>query len=238
MAPVLALLPSPLLGPVVWRPVARQLCRQGWSVAEVRPADVAPSSPQDALRTFLAALPDDQELVLLPHSNAGLFVPALAAERRVIGYVFADAGLPAFGVGGLLGAAGRVPMAAPRLHAFLAQRADEAGLLPPWTHWWGDEVGAVFPSAEVREQVERQQQRLPLSYFADWLPVPAGWADRPGAYLAFGDGYAAERAAAVARGWPVTTLAGEHLHLLVDPQQVATEIVGLLGKMGIRQPRR
>jgi hypothetical protein len=115
-----------------------------------------------------------------------------------------------------------------RVHDYLAAKTDPDGLLPPWTDWWDEDISALFPSVEVREQVEREQPRLPLSYFATLMTVPPGWDTRPGAYLAFGDAYAPELADATARGWPVRTLPGEHLHMLIDPAQVATEITTLL----------
>jgi hypothetical protein len=223
--PFLCLLPSPLLGPAVWRPVAQQLSEDGWSVAEVGQASVAPRGPDDVLDSFLAAVPTDQDVVLVPHSNAGLYVPALVNERRVIAYVFVDAGLPA--------RAGRVPLAPAPFYDFLVQKADESGMLPPWTHWWDEDISDLFPSVEAREQVEREQQRLPLTYFRASLPVPQGWDDKPGAYIAFGDTYATDRAEAAARGWRVTTLPGEHLHTLVDPEQVAAELGALLAQLGI-----
>lgn len=171
------------------------------------------------LGTYLAAIPDDRDVVLIPHSNAGLFVPALAAARRAVGYVFADAGLP--------GEVDRVPMIPAEFRDMLAGMADGAGMLPPWTQWWaGEDLSALFPSARARELVEAEQVRLPLSYFAESVSVPPGWPDRPGAYLAFGETYAADRAAAAARGWPVMTLAGQHLHMVVDPAGVAAAIVG------------
>lgn len=94
MEPVLALLPSPLLGPAIWRPVGRRLSEAGWSVVEVPHASVTPRSADDVLRSFLAVLPTDRDVVLVPHSNAGLYVPRLTAHRRVVAYVFVDAGLP------------------------------------------------------------------------------------------------------------------------------------------------
>lgn len=222
MAPVLALLPSPLLGPVVWQPVAASLTAQGWQVVTGTVGRTgAPRTPQDVLDAFLAALPDDQELVLVPHSNAGLYVPAVAARRRVVGCVFVDALVPP--------RHGRVPIAPPEVLDALRAKADVDGVLPPWTGWWAeDEVAALFPDEGVRRQVEREQQRLPLSYFEGSLAVPAGWAERPGAYLAFGDTYARDRAEASRRAWPVVTLPGRHLHMLVEPEQVAAQIDALV----------
>ena len=39
--------------------------------------------------------------------------------------------------------------------------------------------------------------------------------------------------AAEARGWPVTTLAGQHLHTIVAPEQVAAAIDALFRRLGI-----
>ena len=90
-------------------------------------------------------------------------------------------------------------------------------------------MAALFPSAESRAEVEQEQQRLPLSYFTDALSVPQGWDKRPGAYVAFGDTYAADREAAAQRGWPVRTLPAGHLRQLHDPDQVAVTVLALLG---------
>ncbi|MDT4988306.1 MAG: hypothetical protein QOI74_2400 [Micromonosporaceae bacterium] len=227
MGAVLALLPSPLLGPATWQPVKNRLVARGWPVVTPAVAPVAPRLPDDVLRAYLAVLPSDRDLVLIAHSNAGMYVPALTTSRRVVGYVFVDAGLP---VG-----AGRVPLAPPNVLDFLRGRADADGLLPPWSSWWDDEsVTRLFPDAQVRGQVEREQHRLPLSYFVDSVSLPAGWDDRPGAYLAFGDTYVADREEAGRRGWPVVTLFGRHLHMLVDPRRVAAEMDTLLAMIGVR----
>jgi hypothetical protein len=230
MDAVLCLLPSPLLGPACWRPVSDVLSDRGFAVALGGRGSVrAPRTGADALTAYLAAIPPDRDVVLVPHSNAGLFVPSLAAARQVAGYVFVDAGLPLDGVD-------RMPMIPPEFYEMLAGKADGDGLLPPWAQWWDeDSMSELFPDAVTRAAVEREERRLPLSYFAETVPVPPGWADRPGAYLAFGDTYAAERSAAGALGWVVTTLVGEHLHMLVDPVEVARAITDLIaGLPGLR----
>jgi hypothetical protein len=60
------------------------------------------------------------------------------------------------------------------------------------------------------------------------MTIPSGWDTRPGAYLAFGEAYAPELADAKGRGWPTRILPAEHLHMLIDPAQVAAEITALL----------
>lgn len=226
MDAVVCLLPSPLLGPACWRPVGGVLSERGFAVALGGPVSGnAPRTGADALASYLAAIPADRDVVLVPHSNAGLFVPSLSVRRRIAGYVFVDAGLP-------LDGADRVPMIPPEFYQMLAGKVDGDGLLPPWTQWWDeDSVSELFPDAGTRAEVEREESRLPLSYFAETVPVPSGWAERPAAYLAFGDTYAAERAAAATRGWPVATLVGEHLHMLVEPVEVADAITDLIDRL-------
>ena len=131
-----------------------------------------------------------------------------------------------------LSSAGTTTLAPPDLLEHLRGLADDAGLLPPWTAWW-DDVGDLFPDGATRREVEQGQPRLPLAYLESELSVPAEWAARPQAYLAFGDTYAEETAAARRHGWPVTVVTGGHLHQLHDPAGVADEIIRLLGLLGV-----
>ena len=162
------------------------------------------------------------DVVLVPHSNAGLHAPRLADRIGARGVVYVDAALPGDGP--------ETTLAPPRFLAFLEELADADGLLPPWTRWWDDTHG-LFPDDATRAAVEAEQPRLPLSYFTGRVPVPDGWADRPSAYLAFGDTYAEEISFALASGWPVTALPGRHLHQLVDPPGVAAAITVLVDRL-------
>jgi hypothetical protein len=217
---VLCLLGSPLLPPAVWHPVAELLRANGWQVAEASSSGRAPSSFDDALASFLAAVPNDRDVILIPHSNAGLYVPALTADRRVAGYVFVDAVLPP--------SSGQVPMVPPDLYDFLKDKTDPDGVLPRWTQWWDEDISGLFPDADVQAEIERAEPRLPLSYFHGPARIPTSWDSRPGAYLSFGDTYGTEFADAASRGWPVRTIEGGHLHMLVNPAQVAAELAALM----------
>ena len=120
-------------------------------------------------------------------------------------------------------------MAPAGLLELLRGLTDPDGMLPPWSRWWpAESLAGLFPDEATRTAVERQQPRLPLSYFTARLPVPAGWAGRPSAYLAFGDTYADETALARERGWPVRVVPGRHLHLLHDPEAVASAVLDLV----------
>ncbi|HYF72576.1 MAG TPA: hypothetical protein VD864_07130, partial [Nocardioides sp.] len=162
------------------------------------------------------------DVVLVPHSNAGLHAPRLAERIGARGTVYVDAALPAGGPD--------TALAPPRFLRFLQGLADADGVLPPWTQWW-DEVDELFPDAATRAAVEAEQPRLPLSYFTGRVAVPAGWSDRPSAYVAFGDTYAEEISLALAHGWPLTTLPGRHLHQLVAPAEVAAAITDLADRL-------
>jgi len=218
----LALLCSPLLGPSVWRPVADALRDLGESTL-VAGVVGRVEQPADVVRGLLDELPEGEPLVLVPHSNAGLYVAALAVERDVGGVVFVDAGLPADRA--------TTPTAPAGFRDHLAGLADPDGLLPPWTRWWPD-VDDLFPDTVTRQRVESEQRRLPIGYFDGVVPSPTEWQQLPAAYLAFGESYAEERDEAQRRGWPVETLTGEHLHMLVDPPGVAAAVVRLANRLG------
>ena len=218
-------LPSPLLGPAVWEPVADVLGQRGWftTVAPVAPGILSASDVQDM---FDEALKCIEEPVLVAHSNAGLFVPWLTGRHRITAGVFVDAGFPS--------APGPVAISPPWFYDSLRDKADDSGFLPPWTDWWGSsDFRSLVPGSRLRAAVSKEAQCLPLSYFRGTVPVPAGWDELPCGYLAFGDTYAEERQVAVDRGWPVRTIAGRHLHMLVDPETVATSIVDLLERLGV-----
>jgi hypothetical protein len=222
------LLGSPLLGPRVWAPLAAELVRRGRPVSVAQPSGRV-ETPADVLRAFLEAVPSGEPAILVPHSNAGLYVAQVAAAVRVRGVVFVDAGLPT--------SAPCAPTAPDWLREHLAGLADALGVLPPWTEWWPEpDVTALFPDAVTRRVVEAQEPRLPLAYFDAEVPTPPGWEQLPAAYLAFGDTYADERAEAVRRAWPVSTLPGGHLHMLVDPTGVADALTGLADRWATGAP--
>jgi hypothetical protein len=226
---VVALMGSPLLGPAVWSSTAAALKESGWPVSVIPALAPAPRSPRQVLEHVVEHLPADRPVVVIVHSNAGLYVPALGSRRRVVGSVFVDAALPP--------AAGDVPMAPPQMQPVLRDMADADGLLPPWTQWWAeDELQSLFPDAATRTEVEAEQQRIPLEYFTATLQVPEGWHLRPAAYLSFSDAYDRQRDQAAAWGWPVSTLTGTHLHSLADPEGTAAAIADLLRRLGLPRP--
>ena len=174
MAASLVLIHSPSVGPRTWQPVAHRLAELGWEAAVPSLLHVADEGPPfwpqvvEAVRAGLGTAEHGQGVVLVAHSNAGLFLPVITATLpgQVRGCIFVDAALPP--------ASGAVPVAPPELLAVLRNKAS-GGLLPRWTDWWDEaEVAPLFPDQATRRSVTEEQPRLPLSYYEASVPVPAG----------------------------------------------------------------
>jgi hypothetical protein len=224
------LIHSPSVGPSTWTPVADVLAADGYGVVVPSLRGVADAQPPfwpavvEAVRA--AVPPGDRPLVLVAHSNAGLFIPVIrrGLDRPVAASVFVDASLPA--------GSGSTPVAREEFLGFLRARVEADGRLPRWTDWWDDEdVTPLFPDERTREVVVADQSRLPLSYYEQHVPVPAGWADHRCGYLRFSAAYDAEAARARADGWAVADLPGEHLHQTVEPV-ATTDLIRHLAAAG------
>ncbi|MDI6106075.1 alpha/beta hydrolase [Actinoplanes sp. NEAU-A12] len=167
----------------------------------------------------IGELETGRAVVLVAHSNAGLFVPAIveASPRPVAGCLFVDAALPS--------PDGPTPVAPAELLDFLRPKVT-GGRLPQWTDWWDDsDIAPMFPDAQTRAAVSAEQPRLPLSYYEATVRSPAGWDDRPCGYLLFGPPYEPVADEAARRGWSVEHVPGLHLHQLVDPESVTARIL-------------
>lgn len=211
----ITVLPSPLLGPATYRPLAAALADAGHETAV---AKVSGRSVPEVLAAFAAQAAGGD--VLVPHSNAGRFAGALgdSVAAEPVRTIYMDATLPEQppGVG---------------LERLLRTMADEDGVLPGWTDWWPtEEVDALLPGP-WRTTVEAEQGRWPLDFLLrDPEPV-VDWKARPSAFLGFGETYGSERRTAEALGWPVRVLDGTHLHHLHDPAGVAAAVDELLHRL-------
>jgi len=99
-----------------------------------------------AVTARLARTDLGQPLVLVAHSNAGVFVPVIECglARPVACSIFADATVPAAG--------GQTPTAPEEFLPFLRRLAGPDGRLPRWTDWWDErEVARMFPPAGPRD---------------------------------------------------------------------------------------
>jgi pimeloyl-ACP methyl ester carboxylesterase len=218
MGPALLLIHSPFLGPATWQSTARALQGRHRRVhvpsllaVATSPAPYWPAGVESIVRSAA-----DEPVVLVAHSNAGLYVPAVveALDEQARGVVFVDAALPS---------AGHYTN-----RDFLRTLATADGMLPPWTSWWDEvDVDALFPGAQVRAEVEAEQPRMPLAYYDHLPPAPHEWTMPSVGYIWFGEPYDKGAAEATLRGWPTVHLPGNHLHMLTDPNAVATAVVDM-----------
>ncbi|MEV5556512.1 alpha/beta hydrolase [Nonomuraea wenchangensis] len=227
METTFVLVHSPSVGPSTWAPVAESLERRGHAVVVPDLTGISVGGPPYWPRVVAAvrdAVADSSvgdagpgsPLVLVVHSNAGFFLPVIkeGLGERVVACVFTDAHIPP--------PAGLVRVAEEEFLPFLRGLAGPDGVLPRWTDWWDEEdVAAMLPDPAVRARMTAGQPRLPLDYYTQSVPVPAGWDEVRCSFLWFGPPYDGIAEEAGRRGWPVTRLPGLHLHQLVDPEAVA-----------------
>ncbi|MBE1491275.1 alpha/beta fold hydrolase [Plantactinospora soyae] len=223
--PLVVLVHSPSVGPATWQPVATELRASGRDVAVPSLLEVGAGDPPywprvvDAVRDELSGIAPDRPVVLVAHSNAGLFIPVIRAGlvQPVVASVFVDAALPA--------TSGSTAVVPPDRLDALRALAGPDGRLPRWTDWFDEvDVAPMFPDPATRRAVTDEQPRLPLAYYQHPVPVTPGWDDHPCGYLRFSPAYEQPAAEAAGRGWPVLTVPGRHLHQLVDPGAVGSAI--------------
>jgi len=203
----------PLLGPAVLQPLAAELRQRGREVAvpDLRSAvATAPGWPQRWISAAAAAGPAE---VVVGFSEAGIVLPAVAAAVGARRAVWLDAVLPA----------GAWPDDVRELTAPLVRD----GRIADWTTWWGpDAMTGLLPDERLRAAVLAEGHELPADFYDVAVPVPDRWPDDDVRYVHLSPAYAAEAAAARARGWTVVgDGAGEHLDVANDPARVA-DLIG------------
>lgn len=215
---------SPLTGPDVWSLVAVELRAAGRTALTPSLVDSGGLRPywQDHAESVgeeLAELDPVRAVVLVAHSGAGQLLPAAAqaSGRRVSGYVFVDAGLPAPGRSRLDG-----------MPEELRWHLERGGRFPEWTH--GD-LAHVLPDPARRRRLLAQLQPRGMDFFGEELPIVPDWPDAPCAYLLFSPYYRAAAEEARLLGWPCQELPAGHFHMLVDPAGVATAITCLAARI-------
>ena len=215
---------SPLVGPGTWGPVAAELGRRGRLVA-------VPVLGPDALPDWrpwvgevcgvVRAMPG--KVIVAGHSGGGILLPLVATEARgeVGCLLFVDSDVPCRD--------GVTPVVPEGFRKTLSGLAGEDGLLPPWPAWWADDVMRdLIPDDQGRAAIAAEAQALPLAYFDERIPSPAGWDQVPCGYLQLSEAYVEAAAEARGRGWPVESIDGaQHMHPVVAPGEVAKAMLRL-----------
>jgi hypothetical protein len=223
----LALIHSPLVGPSSWRPAAAALHALGEAAIAVDYGGVgAPDWYGGAASRIAAALPGDQPVVLVLHSGAGGFAPALpgALGSRLAGFLFVDAAMP---YPGRCWFDTAPPALAGRVRALAKD-----GMLPPWDTWFGrGGIDALIPDAASRAAFRADLPRLPLAYLEATAPAGDAWRQVPAGFLQLSDAYAAEADEAEALGWIVRREPLRHLAMLTHADRLAAILAEMAGEL-------
>jgi hypothetical protein len=219
----LALLHSPLLGPLTWR-----------AVGDLLPDAEIPVWPRlstlgehryPALAAAMATAIDRAgDPIAVAHSGAGALMPAVAAltARPLRGVIFCDAILPHPGLSWF-------DTAPPNLSLNLRAGAED-GLLPSWDRWWPPgALERLVPDETVRATLVGELEPIPVGYFEE--EAPTAELKTPAAYLQLSGAYEEEARLAGFQGWPVVRLPLHHLAMLTHAQAVASAIEGLAERL-------
>ena len=211
---------SPVTGPSTWQRVAAELTERGHRVA-------LPATPPAATSLGWAAFVGSvvvlarglRSPVVVGHSGAGPLLPLIGDRLHASALVFVDSDIPP--------ESGEAPLAPPEFLEFLRGLAG-GGRLPPWSEWFGpDAMAELIPDEDIRAVVLAELPALPLSFFEDRVPVPAGWTASRCGYVLLSEVYIEQAAKAEASGWPVVRLAGGHLDIVTRPEAVTEAIVSV-----------
>lgn len=218
--PSLLLVHSPLLGPSSWAKVA--------AAARPRFENVVVADIRDALAEGPEMWPHmvrlakeaalGSEITAVGHSGAGAILPGVGAAlgSRLDRLVFVDAVIPSRRDGH------RYPDS---IREWVGSK-DEDGRLPPWLDWWPPTtISELIPSPEDLQLLTTDQPRVPLAWFDEVVPVPAGWSESGCSYVRLSPAYDSELERAVEWGWNTATLDSTHLGIVSDPEGVLEAIM-------------
>lgn len=231
---IVALIPSPLTGPLVWAPVSRVIRRHGVDTRIATPDDgedsLLPYWARHAVSVarWLHGLSPPGAVILVGHSGAGPLLPAIGAfsPHPVAGYVFVDAGLPIPGQSRL----DEMMASLPEIGQELADRLAAGGRFPEWTE---EEAREIIPDEGLRRGILAELRPRSQGFFTESLPSVAGWPDAPCAYVKLSAAYSEPAKYAQKRGWLYREFDAGHFHMLVDPEAVAAAILDVTGSMDV-----
>jgi hypothetical protein len=224
----LLLLHSPFLGPSVWSALSSVLRGHGCDTLapDLRSALSAGAGTYQRVAEQISGLVSDGT-VLVVHSGAGALVPSIqdAAGPGLKSVVFMDALLPhpASSWFDTL-----PPGTANKLRALVVD-----GFAPPWPSWLpSGMLDQLLPNANMRQDLAAEAPNVPLAYLSAPAPNLARWSQALGlAYLQLSGAYADEAKAAEKLGWPIERLAGHHLSMMTQPEQVGASLLRLAAQL-------
>ena len=228
--PNLALVHSPLVGPMTWRGVAEGLRTLSYRRVATPAACAWEVEPPcySALARRIADQLDGEPWVLVGHSGAGGLLPAIAERLRggARAMVFVDAILPHPGKSWF-------DTAPPALAERLRDRATD-GSAPAWPDWAPPRVlEGLVPDADLRAAFAAEARPIPVAYLAESAPGSRIAPSTPCGYLQLSPGYEAEADAAAQAGWTVAREPWRHLAVITDPDRVAAVLHRLIEGLSV-----
>lgn len=85
----------------------------------------------------------------------------------------------------------------------------------------------MLPDEEARTRVLIEARCVPRALFDEPIPAPDLPAEVGRGYIATGEMYRPSYLQAQREGWHVSSVEGEHLHLVVRPTEVADELLAM-----------
>jgi pimeloyl-ACP methyl ester carboxylesterase len=227
----LALIHSPLVGPLTWSLVAEEMSQGGKRavVPHLRNDETRPEpfwqQHGEIIAEAVQTLPPEEPMIFVGHSGAGLLLPSAAERcgREIAGYIFVDAGLPA-------GDSCRFDLFGSPEEVEQFRGAAEEGYLPVWS---AEDLREVIEEPVLRERFVEELAPTPVALYEEIIPVLNTWPDAPCGYLRFSDFYLLSLAQARRAGWVVEEIPGGHFEMLNRPGEVARVLVKMAEKWGL-----
>jgi hypothetical protein len=224
--PLYVLIHSPLVGPLTWQLVAREMGSRGLeAITPTLTDDPNLDLPfwQQHARSFAKSLERidiDRRVVLVAHSGAGPLLPVLrqSIEHPVLSYVFVDAGVPLNGASRLDLIGQSDPQWGHQFHQALLRGES----FPAWDE---DDLSEDIPDANLRRKMVSEIHPRSLNFYTEPIPVFSGWPDASCSYIQFTASYDWDCTRAEQTGWRVRKLHVGHFHMLVDPKAVTNMII-------------
>ncbi len=229
---------SPLVGPLTWQLVRREMQQRGLTVIVPElidhPDSTRPFWQQHAgsIAGSLTLIPQNRDIVWVAHSGAGPLLPILSTmmEHSIVAYVFVDAGIPRDGLSRLDLMRLQDQAWADQFHQVLLR----GERYPTWDE---DELREVIPDDTLRRKMVAEIRPRSLEFFTEPIPVFTGWPDAPCAYIKFSTSYDWDFNQAKQAGWRVRQVDAGHFHMLVDPSAVTDMLVEAVQEFGYHEAR-
>jgi hypothetical protein len=230
------LIHSPLVGPLTWQLVQREMGKRG--IEAITPTLVDhPNSTQPYWRQHaesvagdLDHIPPERSLVLVAHSGAGPLLPIIrkSMHHSISAYIFVDAGIPRDNLSRMDLMRLEDGQWAEQFHQTLLQ----GERFPVWTE---EDLREVIPDDTLRRKMVTEINPRALPFFIEPIPVFDGWPDAPCAYIKFSASYDWDFEQARQADWAVREINAGHFHMLVGPVAVTNMIVEAVHELGQRK---